>query len=280
MMEIRTLNDCTLAEITAAFNAAFTGYFIPLQFTETGMQTKMKGEGILPECSIGAFDVNKLVAFILHAVDVVDNTRTVYNAGTGVVPGYRGRGITAALYQYAIPLLQQRGINQHVLEVIVENQRARKIYEAVGFQTVRRLAAFRRTTVVDSPSTLVVQPISRVPDDPAFFSMKPSWQNTTASIHRDPESHRLIGAFTNEKLVGFGAFVPATGRVKQLAVLPCCRRQKVGTALLQLMQQQSQTRHLLLTNVDEDNNEARLFLQALQFERILGLYEMKMNCQA
>jgi len=275
-MEIRTLKNCTLAQITVAFNEAFRDYLIRLQLTEEGMQTKMKGEGIVPELSIGAFESGELVGLILHAVAEMDGVQTAYNAGTGVVPAHRGKGLTKAMYRYAIPLLRQNGIRQHLLEVIEGNYTARKIYEAVGFLPVRNLSAFRSTEAISSSAPVVIESIDTLPAEATFLSMLPAWQNSSASINRDLENHHLIGAFDNDSLVGFAAYVPSAGRVKQCAVLPSHRRKKIGTALFQHMQQNSANGSLLLTNIDDNYIEGVSFLHALKFERLLRLCEMKM----
>ena len=133
-MEIKTLEQTSLALITAAFNEAFENYFIPLRFTEEGMKAKFRSEGIKPRYSLGAFDNGKLVGFILHGYDEVNGVKTVYNGGTGVLSSHRGRGITAALYQYAVPLLAQQGIYSHLLEVIDNNYPAIRVYEKQGFK--------------------------------------------------------------------------------------------------------------------------------------------------
>lgn len=275
-MEIRTLSNCTLAELTATFNEAFGDYIIRLQLTEESMQTKMKGEGIVRELSVGAFENGQLVGLILHAVGEVDGVQTAYNAGTGVVPAHRGKRLTTAMYRYAIPLLLQKGIRQHLLEVIDGNHTAKKIYEAVGFRTVRNLSVFRSTEAISVSAPVVVKSINTLPVNASFQSMLPAWQNSSASINRDPESHQLIGTFDNGHLVGFAAYVPSAGRVKQCAVCPSHRRKKIGTALFQHMQQNSTTKSLLLTNIDDGYAEGTAFLQALKFERLLGLQEMNM----
>ena len=237
VMEIRTLEQAPLSQITTAFNEAFSDYFIPLQFTNEGMATKMKGEGIEKSYSIGAFDGGRLVGFILHGFDTVGGVPTVYNAGTGVLPAYRGRGLTAALYRYCIPFLEAEGIRQHLLEVIDNNHHAKKIYETVGFQTVRKLAAFKCTSSVIADRSFDIRPLASLPPaDPAFVSVQPAWQNSTASIHRDKESHQLLGVFREGELVGYAAYVPAAGRIKQCAVHTTYRRHKIGTALFHHMQ--------------------------------------------
>jgi ribosomal protein S18 acetylase RimI-like enzyme len=240
------------------------------------MAQKMRGEGIALHYSVGAFEDNQLVGFILHGYDVVDGVKMVYNAGTGVIPSFRGQGITRALYQYLIPLLQNVGIHTHLLEVIDNNFPAINIYKSTGFRNVRTLCAFKTTAVITEGAAVQVKEIDALPLAAAFYSSKPSWQNSTASVERDRESHRLIGAFQNEALVGFAAYMPATGRVRQCAVHASCRRQKVGTALFYYMQQNSGTKSLVITGVDEAYEPAMKFFGALHVEPFLRLHEMVM----
>lgn len=275
-MELRTLANTPLAQITAAFNEAFSDYFIPLRFTEEGMASKIKSEGIVPAFSVGAFDCGQLVGFILHGYDVIDGVKTLYNAGTGVIPAGRGAGLTTAMYRYCIPLLKEQGIYTHLLEVIDNNFTAKKIYDAIGFETVRKLSAFRSAVPIGSAPFFAIRPVADLPGTGAFISMQPAWQNATAAINRDREGHGLLGAFKEETLVGYAAYVPESGRVKQAGVLPAFRRQGVGKALFRYMQQHSSAQ-LVVTNVDDHYEPAARFLEALGFQKILGLYEMRMK---
>ena len=276
-MQIRTLENTPLAEITAVFNEAFRNYFIRLEFTEEGMATKMKSEGIRRECSIGAFDDNRLVGFILHGYDIVDGIKTIYNAGTGVIAGYRGRGITKSLYQFAIPFLAEKGVRTHLLEVIDNNFPAMHVYEQVGFKKLRKLHAFKCQATIHTRQTYLLKELNEIPfEAAAFFEMNAAWQNSLASVQRDKAGHRFAGVFKNDSIIGFAAYVPATGRIKQLAVHTEYRRKGVGTALLHFIQQSSATGQLVVTNVDEGYQPAMKFLQALGFENFLSLYEMKL----
>lgn len=275
-MELRTLEHTPLAEITAAFNEAFSDYFIPLRFTEEGMAAKIKGEGIVPAFSVGAFDNGQLVGFILHGYDVVDGVKTIYNAGTGVVPSGRGAGLTTALYRYSIPLLKEKGIYTHLLEVIDNNFTAKKIYDSIGFKTVRKLSAFRSAAPIEAAPFFAIRPVDALPDTSAFTAMQPAWQNATTAINRDREGHCLLGAFDGETMVGYAACVLASGRVKQAGVLPAFRRKGVGRALFRHMQQHCSAQ-LVVTNVDDHYEPAIHFLESLGFQKLLGLYEMQMK---
>jgi len=277
-MDIKTLEKTSIGEIASTFNKAFEGYFVPLVFTEESMATKIKSEGIQLRYSIGAFKNGKLVGFILHGYDEINGTKTIYNAGTGVIASYRGRRLTETMYQFAIPMLAKKGIHKHLLEVIENNFSAKHVYEKLGFRTLRKLQAFRGKPDVSFNSTYTIQSLEAIPEQAFTFSeMTSAWQNSLASVERDRENHHLIGVYSNGELAGFAAYVAATGRIKQLAVDPSHRRKGVGSALLGFIQQTSKAAQLVVTNVDEAYEPAVAFLKAYGFEGFLGLYEMKLE---
>ena len=277
-MEIKTLAHISIADITSAFNEAFRGYFIPLEFTDQAMAAKIKSEGIQLDCSVGAFQNGKLVAFILHGLDVINGVPTIYNAGTGVLPAFRGKGLTKSLYQYAIPLLGKQGFHHHVLEVIEQNVPAIKIYEHIGFHKVRKLNAYKGSIAAKTVTDCDVKEVESVPKTmQSLFEMTPAWQNSVTSIDRDWKNHQIVGGFIGDELVAIGAFVASTGRVKLCFVLTEHRRKGIGTALLSFMQQNASANQLVLTNVDDSYRPANEFLKALNLENFLSLYEMKME---
>ncbi len=277
MIAVRTLKQVSIREITSVFNEAFSDYFIPLQFTEESMAAKIRSEGILPGYSIGAFEEDKLVGYILHGYDELEGVKTVYNAGTGVIPSYRNRGITTKMYQYAIPLLKAEGIYHHLLEVIDNNYPAIKVYERIGFRTVRNVVAYRGS-VEETTSIFTMRKMDAVPPEAKQFAdIATTWQNSLASIERDLPSNQLIGACRQDELLGFAVYTVASGRVKYCAVHPQHRRKGIGSALLHFIQQNTTVGQLTATNVDESYAPAHAFLQALNFQSFLRLYEMKME---
>jgi ribosomal protein S18 acetylase RimI-like enzyme len=142
-MEIRTLSGCSHQEILAAFNGSFSDYFVPLQLTLEQLENKMRTELVDAELSVGAFADDNLIGFILHAYDIVEGRKTVYNAGTGVIPNYRGEGLTRQMYDFVLPELRAKEIDSLILEVITENAAAIRSYEKVGFRRVRKLTGYK-----------------------------------------------------------------------------------------------------------------------------------------
>lgn len=278
MIQFATLAQTPVSVITQVFNEAFLGYFIPLEFTEETMAAKLKSEGIFLRYSVGAFDDGKLVGFILHGYDTINGVETIYNAGTGVIASYRGRGLTKAMYQFAISLLSGEGIDTHVLEVIENNHPAKHVYEEIGFQDARMLVAFKGKPATTSNGDFFLQTPSTIPAEAiAFCDMESAWQNSLASVQRDVDAHQMIGAYRKNELVGFAAFVATSGRIKQLAVHLQHRRKGIGSALVDFIAKACKPEQLVVTNVDESAASVIQFLKALGFEPFLRLHEMRLH---
>lgn len=272
-----SLAHVPVANLAATFNEAFAGYFIPLQLSEEAMATKMKSENILPAYSIGAFEGDRLVAFILHGIDTINGARTAYNAGTGVVPSHRGQRLTAQLYEAIIPRLLKEGIRHHQLEVIDENAKAAKVYEAVGFQTVRSLGSYKGSITAAADSSLTIGEVFTPDFDryESFWNFKPTWQNASSAITRALDAHKIFEVRKENQLVAYAAFAPATGRIKQFAVHPHHRRQGYGRSLFAYLCSFSTTCEVTLINIDESDPASAGFLTAIGFQRFIGLQEMK-----
>lgn len=57
----------------------------------------------------------------------------------GVVPDHRGHGLGTALLMHALVGFQESGMRRVSLEVTAENQAAVRLYQTIGFRTVRTL---------------------------------------------------------------------------------------------------------------------------------------------
>jgi ribosomal-protein-alanine N-acetyltransferase len=68
----------------------------------------------------------------VHAYD------TGYVAELAVAPAHRGRGHGRALLSRCLAELRARGVERAELEVAADNDRARSLYETLGFEVVER----------------------------------------------------------------------------------------------------------------------------------------------
>lgn len=276
-MRFQCLSSVSLAELTQTFNEAFSDYFVPLQLSEEAMAVKLRSESIDLRYSIGAFEDGKLRGFILHGIDTWSGRRAVYNAGTGVVPAHRGKGLTQQLYQAVVPQLKEEGMVQHQLEVIEQNAPAIRVYEKVGFTCARTLSCFKGRTEGEVDPALSFDEVA-VPDYEAYkryWSFTPTWQNDTPAVQLALDAHKIIELRKGSERVAYAIYAPASGRVKQYGVDPRHRRQGYGRQLFQYLSQANCGKDVILINVDDSDTASRDFFKAIGFQRFLGLWEMK-----
>jgi ribosomal protein S18 acetylase RimI-like enzyme len=280
-MRFQSLSSVSLAELTQTFNEAFSDYFVPLRLTEEAMAVKLRSESIDLRYSIGAFDGEELKGFILHGVDTWSGRRAVYNAGTGVVPAYRGKSLTRQLYSAIVPELKKEGMVHHQLEVIEQNAPAIRVYEKVGFTRVRTLSCFRGLVAGEEAPGLSFSEVA----DPNFeayryfWNFTPTWQNDIPAVQLALDAHKVIELRADSELVAYAVYAPASGRVKQYGVHPEHRRKGYGRQLFGYLCQAAGGKEVTLINVDDSDTASHEFFEAIGFQRFLGLWEMTYTSQ-
>lgn len=279
----RFLSPDDFAALHAAMLAAFSDYIIPFQLTETQFKNHIAVNAVDINQSIGAFGADgKMVGFTLNGFGLWNGEATAYDAGTGVIPGFRGRGIAREIFEFMTPALKRSGVRQILLEVITENEKAVRLYRRMNFRETRRLLLFEQRKSFDySPKTgFVVREIA-APQRPdwkllkSFRDGKTSWQNSIEAAERSLSEKIVFGAFSRENCVGYGIFFPKSAHVVQLAVDKNHRRKGVGSLILNEMQRAAgKDKPLRATNVDDNLKDAVSFLKNRNFGETLCQFEM------
>lgn len=86
-----------------------------------------------------------MVGFILNSTNIYHGEQVAFDAGAGVIPEFRGKGVFSALYAFAEHELRKCGIKKYYLEVLQQNDRAKSLYERNGFSVVRELSVMQLT---------------------------------------------------------------------------------------------------------------------------------------
>lgn len=277
MVTFSNLCNQTQEQLLACFNEAFSAYIIPLQLSAELFAWKLKSENFNPELSVGAFDGDMLVGFILHCTDEQFEKGIVYNGGTGVLEAYRGQQITRKMYEYALPLLKDKGYHTAFLEVIEGNEPAHQSYLKAGFVTQRVLACFKGNVAVSKyHNDLEVEEVHT--DLYTFKSMAttiPSWQNAHHTLNRVADTLIIYQGRLNGETVAYLVYNPILKRIHQLAVSPSCRRQGIGSAMMHHLQ----SKHpelISVINVDSNDAASLAFLEHSGLDRSINLFEMEM----
>jgi ribosomal protein S18 acetylase RimI-like enzyme len=115
--------------------------------SESGALRFLKNIIILPGC--GQFQPE--ASFVLrpphanHLIGVILNSRVAEGVGHTTqicaMPGYQGRGLGRRLMEASMQALRVRNFTTVSLTVTSNNERAVRLYERIGFQTVKKFAA-------------------------------------------------------------------------------------------------------------------------------------------
>lgn len=277
-MKVIDLSQVDKQEIVQVLNESFADYVIPLQLTVEQLEMKIAAENIQLHLSVGVVDQEKLVGFMLHALNTVDGKLTAYNAATGVVPSHRGQGLVAKMYDWLLEQLAPLEVEQLVLEVIEGNNSAIRAYEKMGYHKARKLICFEgETTVISQKDIVEIKELANFnwPVFTTFWDIQPAWQNAITALENSKSRCRILGAYKGEEMVGYLIFNPTSKRVLQLAVDADNRREGIATQLIQVMQQITASNALYVYNIDDASKELAAFFNQLNLTSDLAQFEMK-----
>src|SRR6185369_9341639 len=209
MLSYRLLTAADFSTLYACFLDAFSDYQVNMQMSEQQFAQRLTRDGVQLEISTGAFDDDRMIGFYINAVDDWQGKRTAYDAGTGIVPDYRGRGVAQELFAFTVSKLKERGVSQYLLEVLSSNERAVALYRKLRFVEVRKLAVLRSERIVEPIDDFELRRVDS-PDWKLFQSFwdgYPSWQNSLAAVERIPNDRFIVCAHVDGACVGCGIVI-------------------------------------------------------------------------
>jgi ribosomal protein S18 acetylase RimI-like enzyme len=279
-MEFRNLADLNITDLLSVFNLSFSDYVVPFHLTLEQLKSKINAEKIDMNLSVGAFQSDQIVGFILQAEKVEDGKRMIYNAGTGVTPEYRGQGLVRKMYDYIIPMLRDRKTDIFTLEVIEGNEPAIRAYTNLGFNISRKLLCFKGTIKASEKyADIRIQQMDNFQWEifKSFWDIEPSWQSSVIVLDQMRDDFVILGAYEINELVGYAIFNPAIGKVYQVAVDKKQRRKGIGAKLFKVIGEMSEGSVTVINNVDDSSENMFQFLTKMGLENWVSQFEMTNN---
>ncbi len=279
-MEIKltTLENIPLSEIVTVFNLSFSDYIVPVHFSIEQLEQKILADNIDLSLSVGAFQEDIFISFILNAIDCIENVKTAYNAGTGVIPAERGKKISEKLYEFNIEILKRNSIKQIVLEVITTNSYAINLYERMGFKICNVFNCYQgeieKSTLKSNFEIRKMSSLDRNQLDD-FLNFTPSWQNSNRAIENLKNQITVIGAFDKEELVGCLVYNPSTNKTMQFGVKNTYVHEKLEQALFEYISIKTQ-KEVYINNIGENFKETNETLISIGLSCFIQQYEMKL----
>lgn len=280
MLIYNTFENTDIKNLHNTFLDAFSDYQVKMDLPLLKFQQMLLRRGYIPEASIGAFNNNILVGFLLNAIRQWNDKSTAYDTGTGVIKSHRGHGVTSNMFQNAKQLLKKIGVEQYLLEVIQSNTSAVNLYKKQGFEISRDFECFilDKNNFTSMP-TYEVEHINSINENyflelRNFWDFKPSWQNSIDSINAVSDNFIYSIIKIDYIIVGYGIIDKNTGDIPQIAVSKNYRCKGIGRSILANLLNSTKSCSSSVLNVDGQCDSMKDFLVNLGFKQHVKQYEM------
>jgi GNAT superfamily N-acetyltransferase len=222
--------SCSVPQLAEVLTRAYSGYFVPIRFTASGLATTVRVHSIDLDTSQVVYQDDVAIGAVLLA----HRGCTTRVAAMGIVPEFRHAGVGQRVLGQILNARRQRGDRRFTLEVIEANAPAIRVYEKAGFRFHRYLVGHQCGDPQGEPSAAVeevdIEEAARIliqvgpPDLP--------WQvsgEALAQLGPPACGFRLHDAFA--------VIEPREHEVEllSLVVLPPARRQGRATRLLKAL---------------------------------------------
>lgn len=266
---------------------AFSDYQVDMSYMtlERSWLRNLKS-GVQYESSVGAFDGDKLVGLTFVGFDDWQGEKAAFDAGTGIIPGYRGQGIAKAMFDFILPGLRERGIRKFLLEVLQTNEAAIRAYTKTGFNITRQFACYNLlpdsyVSGIPAQGGLEVRSIDKaiVQEFRTRVDWQPSWENSFPGMDRIEDELIRLGAYKENQCVGVLVFYPLLRWIMCLVVLDDFRRQGIASALLDRLMADLPpgTDMVKIDNVDRSDKAMLAFFEKAGATHLIDQYEMEYN---
>ena len=265
MYHYQTLKEIRISQLADCFNSAFSDYEQSICFTEKSLQYYLTASAVDLSLSFGAFCGGQLVGFILNSSGIYNEENVVFDAGTGVVPKHRGKGVFSGLFDYTCRQLRSQGITRYYLEVLQSNHHAVSIYSKKGFTLRREYSVLTASGPGEDRDEAI--PAIPYPDFVPFtarVSVAPSFEHTSHTIDKNPQLYEVLCLPDRAYCI----YAKRNGEIIQLHYNELDALQEVMSALIRRYPS------AMAKNIDFACPDVIQMLTKIGFKEILKQYEM------
>ena len=272
-MTVRNLANISFDELLSCFLAAFENYYVQMPTDKSYYKERWRLAKVDYNYSYGMFDKNKLVGFIIHAIDKRNGTLIAFNTGTGVLPSYRGKKIVKSIYQFALKDLEQNGIEKITLEVIRKNEIAVKTYKSIGFEICKNYQCFTGIINVENTNHFDLEEVelSKVKWENLPSQQSYSWDFQKETILEG--NYRFFQIVYKKEFESFFIINPVNHYLVQFDVLNAAKNS--WQRLFSAIKKYSDT--VKVINVDDRFEDKIIQLHNIGLENFVNQYEMELN---
>jgi ribosomal protein S18 acetylase RimI-like enzyme len=179
-----TPTEDDIPALVKAFAVAFSDYFIP-QDTDEAHQREF--------FHVSDIDFNLSVLVVTPTGEPVGQAvsgrrgELGWIGGVGLRPDFRRKGIALEMVRRQLKAFREAGVHEVTLEVLSQNERAKRLYDGLGFQDVRDLYYFRSLSpLVEEPSGFEELRFEEAPIEQVleFYTPNHPWQTMKESVSK------------------------------------------------------------------------------------------------
>ncbi len=272
-MIVKNLSNISFDKLLDCFLLAFENYYVKMPTDKNYYQERWKAAKVDFNLSYGMFDDEKLVGFIIHAIDNRNGILTAFNTGTGVIPKYRGQRVVKLIYDYALKDLKQNGIEKSTLEVITKNEIAIRAYKSIGFKICKTYKCFNGVIKIEKTDQFELEKMElkniiweTLPDQKFY-----SWDNQKETVSRG--NYCFYKVLNNKEPESFFIINKDKNYLAQFGVL--LSKSKGWNRLFSAIKEVSHT--VKINNVDNRLKEKINYLSAIGLDNPIDQYEMEIG---
>lgn len=277
-MEYKVLSQIQTEEILKCMNKAFSDYLQPIHFTKDSLQRFFQASDVNQSLSYCAYLDNIMVGFILNSSNIYNDELVVFDAGTGVIPEYRGQGVFTSLYAHTQQELCKHNIKKYYLEVIQENTRAKSLYERNGFSIVREYSVMRLTELIHKGNHQNVQIKTlkefNFSNVNTLTLIKPSFEHSYHVIMKNPEFYKVAYLENDSKIEAFCVYSAHNGALIELGYDNLSDLKDI------LIYLASNYKTISAKNIDASYTSLIEMMQSIGFKEYVSQYEMVKDISA
>ncbi len=207
-MAVVPATDFSRGELTALWNRAYEGYFVPIAFDEQRFERHLRRG----EVDLGLSRVLAVDGAACGISLVGRRGARAYLAGFGIADSHRRQGLATQLIKAQAAALSQARIAQALLEVIEQNP-ARALYRQAGFKELRTLDVREwsferhRRKASTRPEPAALQQLHRACAELSRPTWRREWPTVLdALVH---EHAVPIGVWRNDIMCAYAVMPPA-----------------------------------------------------------------------
>ncbi|MDQ0875654.1 GNAT superfamily N-acetyltransferase [Paenibacillus sp. V4I3] len=149
-MIFKKMSELSAEDMVSLWNKGFEGYFINSTLSLDKFLSRTVNEGLSLEHSLVMYENSAPIGFVMNGFRGIEGKRVAWNGGTGIAPEQRGKGIGKILMKRNLQLYREQGVDIALLEALIQNKAAIKLYQSVGYGITEQLISLQHTEALDA----------------------------------------------------------------------------------------------------------------------------------